>query len=169
MWNDVSDAIRRISSIRLVCFQQRYWRFQFSVLLSVLLLCAAPSHALSNSKAGLVVVVGKQNPIDTLSKKQVIDIFMGRFTSFPNGEPVYPVDYSSEAGIKAEFYLKLVNQSERKINAYWSRLLFSGRAKPPLQAESETVLLQQFADNANTIGYLPLADVTEEMKIVFEF
>lgn len=78
----------------------------------------------------LVVVVSTQNAIDNLDKKQLIDIFMGRFKSFPNGDSVTPIDYFAGSSQRKAFYELLVGKSERKINAYWSRLLFSGRATP---------------------------------------
>ncbi|GAB3038789.1 hypothetical protein GCM10027098_41480 [Bowmanella dokdonensis] len=45
-------------------------------------------NAVAQEPVALVVVVNKQSPIDTLSKKQVIDLYMGRYLSFSSSDPV---------------------------------------------------------------------------------
>ena len=99
----------------------------------------------------LVVVVNAQSATDSLDKKQLIDIFMGRFKNFPNGDGL------------------LVDKSERKIDAYWSRLLFSGRATPPKKASSVPDIIQIMKDDVNALAYINASNVTKEMKIVYRF
>lgn len=115
----------------------------------------------------LVVVVNAANPIQSLSKKEVIDIYMGRFKTFPDGQPVAPIDFPSGSEEKKSFYQQLVSKDERKIKAYWSRLLFSGRATPPIQADSKQQVLESLNDQA--LAYVPAKEVTQEMKIVYQF
>lgn len=117
----------------------------------------------------LVVVVHQSNPISQLSKKQIIDIYMGRFNTFPEGTPAQPFDFPSGDSAKQEFYLLLLGKSERKVSAYWSRLLFSGRATPPKSAESKSQILAEIQRNPQSIAYVSNEDVTPEMKIVFRF
>lgn len=117
----------------------------------------------------LVVVVNKTNEISQLSKKQVIDIYMGRYLSFPDGKSVSPIDFPANSDIKQSFYLMLVNQSERKIKSYWSRLLFSGRAKPPIEAKSQENAIFLVEQTSDAIAYLLREQVTSEMKIVYQF
>ncbi|MDF2177729.1 hypothetical protein P2G88_05655 [Aliiglaciecola sp. CAU 1673] len=117
----------------------------------------------------LVVVVNHSNPIDELDQKQVMDLYMGRYTSFPNSMPATPIDYPSNSAVKQQFYKMLVNKDEKKIRAYWSRLLFSGRAKPPMEAESGENIPTLLADNNAALAYVPVDQVTSEMKIVFQF
>ncbi|OUR68729.1 hypothetical protein A9Q73_03520, partial [Bermanella sp. 47_1433_sub80_T6] len=40
----------------------------------------------------LVVVVNINNPTSQMTKSQVIDLFMGRYIAFPNGEKATPID-----------------------------------------------------------------------------
>lgn len=61
---------------------------------------------------------------------------MGRYLTFPDGETSKPIDLPAQSTLKNDFYLKLVNKDEQKINAYWARLLFSGRANPPSPSTS---------------------------------
>lgn len=146
-------------------------RSGFSLLVSMLLfaMCAFSAQAtFANEKnLSLVLVVKAASPIQNLSKKEVIDIYMGRFKTFPDGQPVSPIDFPSGSNEKKSFYLQLVGKDERKIKAYWSRLLFSGRATPPIQADSKQQVLESLDDQ--TLAYIPANDVTQEMKIVYKF
>jgi hypothetical protein len=113
----------------------------------------------------MVLVVHQQNSVSELAKKDVIDIYMGRYKTFPNGEPAEPIDFPLNSIERATFYLQLVGKSEQKINAYWSRLLFSGRASPPQKTSSKLEVIQKL--NRDSIAYMHVRDVTKEMKIVY--
>jgi ABC-type phosphate transport system substrate-binding protein len=114
-----------------------------------------------------VVVVNKNNPIESLSKREVIDIYMGRFLTFPGGEHLQPLDLPSQSSLKNDFYVSLVNQDERKIKAYWARLLFSGRAKPPETVDSIAAILAKVEEINQAIAYIPAAAVTDNVKVVY--
>ena len=116
-----------------------------------------------------VVVVNKSNAINTLSKREIIDIYMGRYLTFPDGETSKPLDLPAQSALKNDFYLKLVNKDEQKINAYWARLLFSGRAKPPTPSASVEDAINKIAASQFAIGYIPLSQVTDAVKVVYTF
>lgn len=139
------------------------------LLVCVLCCLFITANSLAAQDESLVVVVNQASGVDALTKKEVVDIFMGRYNRFPNGEIAYPVDLPSGSSGKARFYMQLVNQSERKIQSYWSRLLFSGRAKPPEASESLPEVVNYVVSNEEAIAYLPRTLITPEMKIVFQF
>lgn len=144
---------------------------RYSSRLSVVVLIGLSSitYSWAAQDAPLVVVVNQASGVNQLSKKEVVDIFMGRYNRFPNGQIAYPVDLPSGSIEKTHFYKLLVNQSERKIQSYWSRLLFSGRAKPPEASESLPDAVNYVVSNEEAIAYLPRTLITPEMKIVFQF
>ncbi|MEL0605491.1 hypothetical protein [Pseudoalteromonas undina] len=113
------------------------------------------------------VVVNKNNAINSLSKREIIDIYMGRYLTFPDGETSQPFDLPAQSALKNDFYLKLVNKDEQKINAYWARLLFSGRANPPSPSASVKDALNKIASSPFAIGYIPLSQVTDAVKVVY--
>lgn len=114
----------------------------------------------------MVLAVHQDNDVSQLEKKDVIDIYMGRFSTFPNGKSVRPIDFPVNSIERSTFYQVLVGKTERKIDAYWSRLLFSGRATPPVEADSKEEVIELLSES--TIIYLHKGDVTEEMKIVYQ-
>lgn len=121
------------------------------------------------STTEFVVVVNKKNSINALSKREIIDIYMGRYLTFPDGKVSQPLDLPAQSALKNDFYQQLVNKTEQKINAYWARLLFSGRAKPPLQASSVEDALNKVEASQFAIGYIPKSQITDAVKVVYQF
>lgn len=148
--------------------QRRFISFYLLFALAVMLGNASFA-AEQNDTIELVIVVNAKSAITRLNKKDVVDIYMGRFNTFPDGSSAAPIDSPDGSDEKKLFYQRLVGKDERKIKAYWSRLLFSGRAQPPIKAESETTVLELIRQTQGAIAYIPTSDVTSEMKIVYQF
>lgn len=138
----------------------------FRIYLLLLLPLFAMSDGANASEAALAVVVAKDSKIESISKRELVDVYMGRFDVLESGQIVQPVDYENGSVFRGLFYRTLVNKNERQINAYWSRLIFSGRAKPPLQVSSPEQSLAYLRRNQSALAYMPVERVSEEMKIV---
>lgn len=122
----------------------------------------------AEAKADVVVVANPRSGIDRLSRDEVINIFLGRFRQLSSGLSVQPVDLPATQPEKATFYLRLVNKDLAEINAYWSRLVFSGRTEPPVQAKSTEDLVEFIAKTPGAIGYMERSKVDGRVKLVFE-
>jgi ABC-type phosphate transport system substrate-binding protein len=134
--------------------------------LLILIICLlAPFSA----QAELVVIVNPENNVDTLNKEEVIDLFMGRFNVFPDGRDSIPLDQKGNSEIRKVFYNMLTGKSIAQINAYWARLLFTGRAVPPIKLKSSTKILEEVRNNTNSIAYIDSTDVDETVKVIFRF
>ncbi|QSX34187.1 hypothetical protein JYB87_02760 [Shewanella avicenniae] len=127
---------------------------------------ALASPLVANSQE-LYVVVNKQNPLSSISKQQVTDLFMGRAPYFPSGAAVLKLDAPGGSALRANFYKALVNMTLPEVNAYWARLMFSGRATPPMQVASEPDMVQLIEQNPNAIGYIAAGSENENIKILF--
>lgn len=116
--------------------------------------------------AEVVVVVSSQNPIETLSRAQITDIYLGRMNRFPNGKPVKPIDLSESSPLRSEFYSRYLGRSPSQIKAHWSRLIFTGRGQPPPTVASSAVMAELVAENPEAIGYLYLDFLNERLRVV---
>lgn len=101
-----------------------------------------------NVCADPVVVVNARSGIERLSSDDVTNIFLGRYRKLPGGGTALPIDQPESSAIRAEFYRKLVNKDLNEINAYWSRLIFSGKTSPPRQSETAAEVLAWLAVNS---------------------
>jgi len=114
-----------------------------------------------------VIVVHQDNPTQQMTRSEVIDLFMGKYVAFPDGNKAIAVDLTSEQQTKKIFYQKLVGRSLASINAYWSRIRFTGRAKPPIEKLSSEGMVSYIAATKNAIGYIPKSMLTDNLKIVY--
>lgn len=115
--------------------------------------------------AEVVVVVSSRNPIKTLSRAQIIDIYLGRMNRFPNGNPVTPIDLS-ESSPRDEFYSRYLERSPSQIKAHWAKLIFTGRGQPPPTVSSGDAMAESVAENPNAIGYLSPDFLDERLRVV---
>ncbi|MDR0578303.1 MAG: hypothetical protein LBI87_12435 [Candidatus Accumulibacter sp.] len=134
-------------------------RFGLALVFWALLLLAGVA------RAELVVVVNPGNGVDQLSKSQVVNIFLASSREFPDGAPATPIDLAPR---DAEFYGALVNRNPVQMDAYWSRLVFSGKASRPRKADRWEDVIQAVAANRSAIGYVDTerADPAH-VKVVF--
>lgn len=116
-----------------------------------------------------VVVVNAASAIGPLSQDEIVNIFLGRYRRLPTGDAAQPIDQPESSALRAEFYRKLVNKDVSEINAYWSRLIFSGRTSPPLQAASVAEVTAQLLARPGAIAYVERALVDKRLRIVMEF
>ena len=108
----------------------------------------------SASLADVVAVVSVKSPVTYLSKEQIADIFLCKTTLFPNGKLAIPIDQAEGSASRDEFYLKFTAKSYAQVKAYWSKLIFTGRGRPPKELLNDSEIKKQIAENPNEIGYI---------------
>lgn len=121
------------------------------------------------ASADVVLVANPNSGIEKLTQSDVINIYLGRYRLLPTGSTAVPIDLSDKTEIKAKFYQLLVDKNLAEINAYWSRLVFSGKTRPPMQIDNVNDALQWVANNLNALAYMDRADVSSDVIIVFEW
>jgi len=116
----------------------------------------------------IVVVANPASGVTTLSRNEVINIFLGSFRQLPTGRVASPVDLPVGHPVRAEFYRRLVGKSPAEINTYWARLVFSARTRPPIQAERLQDALSLVQGSETAITYLERSQVKGPLRVVFE-
>lgn len=131
--------------------------------LTLTLLCSA------TALADVVVVSRVREGIERLTHEEVTNIFMGRFRTLPSGKPAQPIDQPAGSATRNIFYQRLINKDQASINAYWSRLYFSGKASPPIQANSQAEVIERLLTLPGAIGYIERNQLDNRLHVVFEF
>ena len=137
------------------------------VLLSTLFLVLSGLGSTANAEP--VVVVSAASALRQLSQDEVVNIFLGRYRRLPNGDTALPIDQPESSPVRADFYRRLVNKDLNEINAYWSRLIFSGRTSPPLQASSSADVIVWLLGQPGGVAYVDRTQVDKRLRIVMEF
>lgn len=115
----------------------------------------------------LVVVVNAGSHVRSLTREQVIDIFMGRFRQLPSGATALPIDVA-DGGVRQTFYQRLVHKNLAEIGSYWARLVFSGESSPPFQAPDTRTALKLVATNPDAIAYCYRSAVNGRVRVVLD-
>jgi ABC-type phosphate transport system substrate-binding protein len=121
--------------------------------------------AASSAGADIVAVVSARSPITTLTRLQVVDIFLGKRTRFPDGSSGVPID-QIEGAAREEFYARFADMSPAQLKAFWSRIIFTGRGQPPLAAASGREAKQLLLANPYAIGYVDQSMVDSSLRVV---
>lgn len=121
------------------------------------------------SPAAVYVVVNEANRSINIDRDELAAFFLGKRRTFPNGEIALVVERGKQSDVRAEFFFALNKMSLSRINAYWSRLTFSGRIIPPSVVEQDDDLLQVIATNSNAISYVDFIPKNPKVSIVYTF
>lgn len=119
--------------------------------------------------ADIVLVANPKAGIGWLTRDDVVNIYLGRYRRLESGLAAEPIDLSGEPEIKAMFYRKLVDKSLAEINAYWSRLVFSGQTQPPQLVVTADEALRRVAARPGALAYVERSKVDKRVRVVFEF
>lgn len=116
--------------------------------------------------ADVVAVVSAKNPVTTLSKPQIVDIFLGKARQFPDGRPAVAVDQVEGSPIRDEFYREFSGQSPAQIKAYWSKIIFTGRGQPPPEVSNDVEVKKFIAKHPDAIGYIDQKLADDSVKVI---
>lgn len=116
--------------------------------------------------AEVVAVVSANGPVVTLSKNQVVDIFLGKASRFPDGRLAVPIDQDEGSAVRDEFYATFAGKSPAQLKAHWSKIIFTGRGQPPIVVPNSIDVKKHIAATPNSIGYIEKDLVDGSVKVL---
>jgi ABC-type phosphate transport system substrate-binding protein len=129
-------------------------------------ICLVLNFGTSAATAEVVPIVSAKSTVSTLSKDQIVNIFLENRGRFPNGSPAIPIDQLEGSAERNEFYDLYAQRSAAQIKAHWSKIIFTGRGLPPKEAASSADVIKRIAENPNAIGYIEKSLVNDRVKVV---
>jgi ABC-type phosphate transport system substrate-binding protein len=118
----------------------------------------------SAAAADVVAVVSANGPVATLSKNQVVDIFLGKASRFPDGRLAVPIDQDEGSAARDEFYATFASKSPAQLKAHWSKIIFTGRGQPPIAVPNSIDVKKHVAATPNSIGYIERTQVDASVR-----
>ncbi len=106
------------------------------------------------ANAAVKVVVNSSNTVPSISKSKAADLFLKRVTRWDSGRAVTPVDLSDHSSARAAFCKELLGKEVAWVKSYWQKMIFSGRATPPVEFSSDGEVLDFIRNNPDAIGYV---------------
>jgi ABC-type phosphate transport system substrate-binding protein len=121
----------------------------------------------TNSTWAGVVVVGTHSNIGTLDTSGVQRIFLGHGPSV-EGQPIV-VLYHTADDQRTEFENKVLGKTGSSLQAYWSQLVFTGRAAPFVEVNGDHGVKDKVNENPNAIGYINDREVDSTVKVLYKY
>lgn len=137
-----------------------------ALILLLLPRAAEASRADAARDTGVVVVVSSESPVTEIPGLHLADLYLGRTSRFPDGEPAVPLDRAPGSPVREAFYRTFVGRTPAEIKAHWARLVFTGRGRPPPEVESGEAMRERVAADPRAIGYLDRSLVDASVRAV---
>ena len=124
----------------------------FIMILAILAGALLPAPASAGDP--FLVVVHKDNPVDSMDRKEISDLFLKVVTNFPGGHEAVPIDLGETSPARVAFSKAVHNRTIKAVKWYWQKRRFAVGGNAPGQATSEANLLRFITTNAQGIGYV---------------
>jgi ABC-type phosphate transport system substrate-binding protein len=115
---------------------------------------------------GFVVIVNAANPVTSLTRQEVADLFMKQTRRWPSGGDVHPVDQPAVAAVRDAFSRVVHGKPASAVASWWGQQMFSGRAVPPPQRGTDRAVNAYVRDDPLAIGYVNPGTVEAGVKVV---
>jgi ABC-type phosphate transport system substrate-binding protein len=142
----------------------------FCLLLACLWTVAQRSPA--QESPGFVLVVNAANPASAMDADRIGKLFLKQIKSWDDGVAVAPVDQAPKSEVREAFTQAVHGKKVSAIKSYWQRMIFSGRAVPPPELDSDAGVLAFVRGDPGGIGYVSpgakLGDGVKEFKLTVE-
>jgi ABC-type phosphate transport system substrate-binding protein len=112
------------------------------------------------------VIVNPANPVSELSRAFLRDAFLKKTTTWSGGAAIRPVDLSRRFAARHRFAREVLNKTAAQLRAYWSQLIFSGKAVPPPELDSEAAVIAYVLRYRGAVGYLPASIDPQGAQVV---
>lgn len=119
------------------------------------------------AQAGIVVIGNPAGPA-SLTKSEVTKLYLGKAKRLSTGDRATVIEQADGSATRLAFHDAVTGKSEAQLQSYWSRLVFTGKGKPPQQLSSSTLVKSKVASDPSAIGYIDEADMDATVKVVYK-
>ena len=118
------------------------------------------------SYAEIAIIVNPENK-SVLSKDEIVNIFLLRENSFPDGSKVIALTQNDQE-LFSEFSIKVIGRTPQQVNATWKMMFFTGKGQIR-RADGDQKMIQEVSSDPNKIGYINKASVDDSVRVLMEF
>jgi ABC-type phosphate transport system substrate-binding protein len=137
----------------------------------------SPSALTQEETPAFKVVVHSTNPLETLPRAMVAQMFLHRVRRWEFNDPlrenplVEVVEQPEGAPLRESFARFVHRRPSSSLKRYWMRQIFSGRGRKPTTRDTDREILAFVRDRTGAIGYVsvdtPLPSGTKELGIEY--
>lgn len=117
--------------------------------------------------AEIVVIVRADSPVQSLTKVEVERIFLKKLKVFPGGQEVDPIGQPTAEETEDRFYSSISVRTKIERKAYWARLMFTGKDRPPKDGGDNEGVKALVASDLKAIGFIDESSLDNRVKVVY--
>jgi len=138
-----------------------------NIISLALLICFMPCTIIHSFAEDVpVVIIGNRNlPFDTISKKDLVDIFKQKKTMWDNNEKLH-ISLLEGGETHKLFLWTYLRKTPIQYTLYWKKLVFTGKGSIPITFRAEKNLMKHVALTGGTIGYISDKIKPRRVKII---
>lgn len=115
-----------------------------------------------------LVVIGNSSTASELTRRQIIDLYLGKVTVLSSGSGAELFEYGSGHPLNNEFYHSIIKRTENQILMNRQKQLISGKFKSPVIAKDQPDLVAKVAATPNAIGYIDSQYLNDTVTVLFK-
>ena len=129
-------------------------------LLLIMILAVSASVALA---ADIVIITNKLNPVDSVSAKDVKNIYLGKMVAWSDGSRIEPIGQKNSE-LTNVLVKKYVKKSPQQYFLYWQNAVFTGKGTPPFEVDSDAQMKKMVAAKKGAVGFVSAAALDGSVK-----
>lgn len=120
------------------------------------------------AEGGILVIANPRVPVASVSIQELAAIYLLRFTIWPDGQPIVPVNRRAGSTLRKRFSRIVLKQPPLALANYWTQMYYEGK-NPPLILGSDRDVVLFVRKVPGAIGYVHTGVATEGTKILAHF
>ena len=129
-------------------------RAKATLLILVLVFTAAVGARAASGADGFRIIVNPDNPVGSLDRRFLTDVYLKKTTRWASDEAIRPVDLGPGSPVRRVFSDDVLKRSVSAIKSYWQQMVFSGRGVPPPELDNDGQVVRFVLKNRGAIGYV---------------
>jgi hypothetical protein len=126
----------------------------FRVGASILVATLTAAGQVLGQKVSYKLIVNSTNPISSVSRAALAQIFLKQVSEWPTGQSAQPVDLAGGTSVREDFSAVVLGRSVPAVRSYWQKQIFSSAAVPPVEKESDEEVISFVRANRGGVGYV---------------
>jgi ABC-type phosphate transport system substrate-binding protein len=112
------------------------------------------------------VVVNVDNITESLSQKELADLFLKKKKKWDDGEVVRPVDLNSTSEVRSLFSKTILKKNIAAVRSFWQQAAFSGTAIAPPEKKSDLEVIDYVKKYKGAVGYVSYTFDCTDVKVL---
>jgi hypothetical protein len=129
-------------------------------LILAALLCTAPAHA------GAVLIGNAQTASSPVDRESARKLLLGEMLFWPSGAAVEVLEVKAEEPAVEAGYLDVTHKTLAQVRAAWNRLVFAGKAEPPIRVGTSAEARAAVAKRPGSIALVDASAVDGSVRVL---